>query len=952
MTTTPSRIRVDERVMGAGTTVRFVLLMVLLLVSCWNVMGGITRRAALRTGFDHFGCLFAAGGNPFGGDVARDVVAIDLQGPAYQACLDRYEPPLAWWVTLSWPVLLVVVAWALFQAVPAWRTRRGRVVPLAAVDPDGGILRLVEELAAVAGLTRVPRVVVDPAAASTGAVVLGSDRRPTVCLHGGLLARRHTDPEGFRAVLLHEFAHIRNRDVTLTYVTLAVWWAFVAVVLLPALAVHIKSALAIAPKFQAVQVPSAVRGFGLLGLLVVLVYLARADVLRSREIYADRAAVRWGADPRGWAVATAGPPPGAWRRAAGTVAELWHTHPRWDLRRKSLDDPVVLFGVQALPLFLTGAAATLINSQASEEASAVNAQWVNHVRVLASAALIVGVLGVALWRGVAHAVLTSRRVPSGVRAGLWLGAGMAVGELVVNDVTSFTWLPARPWVLVLVVLAGGVFAWWATQCAYLWVRVWPGRTIRPAMLLGLASMCLVLSAWFEWWQASGKLYAGGAPFDTGGFIQSSGLASIADTYRSLPAKVLVELSAVAGRPLALPAVAALWVVPLLAWAMGPSGTPPTWMRDAIGGGAVAARGEGVPPLRRVFLAVLLGGASACAALVGVMAFLHDRRATADPPAFVVTYCGWLLVALGTAAAVAAVAASAPARRYRLLVALVAAEAAVLTGCAGTFTLASFDGCVQPLNTLVHTCGWHPGVPRPLFQLLLGPALLLGAVVAVVVAVAVSVAATVRRRPASRDAAVRRSVPPARRAVAVGLLCAVAVGATVAAGIFRAEGSQGRDDRARSRPSAVFPGRGEAVGGSAGPSVSARTREIQVLSWYIYGGEELLRKRFMPGTTGFFDLLTKGRGEVSGARVRPFCEDFARIARDAGAFFRVPDARAEGLWKEFTAGVEKTGRTCGQAVEQSNGRLLEQTMDQLVGAARLAQAVTARVKATAEKGDIR
>src|SRR5262249_22699663 len=155
---------------------------------------------------------FAAGGDPFGGDVARDVVATNLQGPAYQACLDRYEPPLAWWVTLSWPVLLVVVAWALFRGVPAWRTRRGRGGPPGGGEPDGGILRLVEELATVAGLTRVPRVVVDPAAASTGAVVLGSDRRPTVCLHGGLLARRHTDPEGFRAVLLHELAHIRNRD--------------------------------------------------------------------------------------------------------------------------------------------------------------------------------------------------------------------------------------------------------------------------------------------------------------------------------------------------------------------------------------------------------------------------------------------------------------------------------------------------------------------------------------------------------------------------------------------------------------------------------------------------------------------------------------------------------------------------------------------------------------------
>ncbi|AZQ70398.1 hypothetical protein EKH77_03475 [Streptomyces luteoverticillatus] len=956
-TTTPPRIRVDERVMGAGTTVRFVLLMVLLLVSCWNVMGGITRRFALRTGFDHYGCLFAAGGDPFDGDVARDLVAAKLQAPAFQACLDRYEPPLAWWVTLSWPVLLVVVAWALFRGVPAWRTRRGRVVPLAAVDPDGTILRLVEELATVAGLSRVPRVVVDPAAASTGAVVLGSDRRPTVRLHGGLLARRHTDPEGFRAVLLHELAHIRNRDVTLTYVTLAVWWAFVAVVLVPAVVVLVRSAVSIAPQFQDVQVPSVVRSFGLLGFLVVLVYLARADVLRSREIYADLAAVRWGADRGGWAVTTPDPPSTGWRRAAGALAELWRTHPRWDLRRRSLDDPVVLFGVRALPLFLTGAAATVITSQARQEAHAANAGWAGHAWVLASAALVVGVLGVSLWRGVAHAVLTSRRVPSGARAGLWLGAGMAVGELVVDDVTSFTWLPPRPWVLALVVLAGGAFAWWATQCAHLWIRAWPGRTIRPPMLLGLAAMCLVLSAWFEWWQRTGTLYAAGGPFDTGGFLQSSGLESIAEPYRSLPAKVLLETQGVAGQPLVLPAVATLWVVPLLAWAIGPATAPPGWMRDATGGGAVETDGEGVPPLRRVLLAVLLGGVAACAALAGAMAFLHARRAPEGLTILdVVAYCGWILVALGTGAAVAAVAASASAGRYRLLVALVAGEAAVAAGCAATFVLASFDGCVPPLGTLARTCDWRPEVPWPLYQLLLGPALLLGAVVAVVAAAAVSAVGAVRRRPASRGAvaprrAPRRPVRPVHRVVAVGLLCAVAVGATVAAGVFRAGNGQGLDDRARGHEPAITEGRADAAAGLAGPPVSARTREIQVLAWHMYGGEELI-KRFMTGAKGFSGLLAAGRGEVSESRVRPFCEDFGRVARDAGAFFRVPEPRAAELWKEFVAQVEKTGRTCGQAVEQSNGRLLERSMSELVGAARLGDAVLARTKAVAEEGDIR
>ncbi|QIK10199.1 M48 family metalloprotease [Streptomyces sp. ID38640] len=85
-------------------------------------------------------------------------------------------------------------------------------------------------MAQVTGLKRVPRVVVDPSAASTGAAVFGRNRRPTVCLHAGLLAGRATAPEDFEAVLLHELAHIRNGDVTLTYATIALWRTFIAAV--------------------------------------------------------------------------------------------------------------------------------------------------------------------------------------------------------------------------------------------------------------------------------------------------------------------------------------------------------------------------------------------------------------------------------------------------------------------------------------------------------------------------------------------------------------------------------------------------------------------------------------------------------------------------------------------------------------------------------------------------
>lgn len=83
---------------------------------------------------------------------------------------------------------------------------------------------------------------------------------------------------------------------------------------------------------------------------VLLVHLARADVLRTREVYADLTALRWGANRCGWEVVDT-------PSLGGAFAELWRTHSRWDLRRASLNDPAPLFGVRPLPMFLTGTGA-------------------------------------------------------------------------------------------------------------------------------------------------------------------------------------------------------------------------------------------------------------------------------------------------------------------------------------------------------------------------------------------------------------------------------------------------------------------------------------------------------------------------------------------------------------------------------------------------------------------
>ncbi|WP_169978156.1 M48 family metalloprotease [Microbispora sp. H10836] len=939
--------RIDERAMTAGTTVRFALLLVLLLVSSGSMMHAVINQFY---GADSYGCLLAAGGDPNQGYGRANAARIAPNFDAFRACQDRYEPGAPLWLILLWPALLVTATVVLFRCLPRWKAWRGRYVPLEAIDHDGEIRRRLADFAAVAGLDRLPRAVVDLAAASTSAVVFGSDRRPIVCLHIGLLTRRSKDPTAFRAVTLHEFAHVRNGDVTLTYATIAAWRVFIALVLLPYV-IHALSGIPAAARspFWPAEAPYATRELLLVVVMVTLVYLARSDVLRNREIYADLAAVRWGADPRGWAFTVSGQTGGRLRRALGSFVELWRAHPRWNLRRDALADPAALFGVQALPMFLTGIAALLIDAQANR--SFTNDAWAAELATaLVAAGLTTGVAGIALWRAVAHAVLTGRRMPSGVRAGLWLGAGLVVGESLCDRVAVGQWVPNHPVVLALVPCAAAVFGWWTAQCAQLWVTAWPGRTIRPAMLLGLSAAWLVLTSWFAWWSSRGVLFA-----DIGLLDRAGAGWLVRDTFGAFPGDdpammstigVAMDLLSGLDRPLVLAAVMVLWVVPLLAWTLRSATVPPRWTFGALGGaGRPAAPGEVLPPLRRVLWVASAGVLTCWAAVAAVMAYMHTQQYPSGQQErfYVLVYLAWTLVALVAGATAAAIAASVLARRYRLLVALIVAEGVALGGFAGHFALVAADGCVEPLNTLVTRCQWRPAVAWSVVETLLGYVLVLTAVATVIAAAIVS---AVRRAWRSRAESVipgprsgqARGGPTARRLCAA-VLSAAAVAATVTAAGQQKNSTGGISSSEVRR---LVPVGDETVPGG--------TRRLQVAAWWLRGGQEL-QDRYVAALKRVIaarkNAVDSGNGNIDAAALRPVCADIGRVARDAGRYFPAPDPEIQALWRTFVTQAEKAGGDCRQGLEDGDAHLFTTFMSEINEAARALLSVSQRVVEAAQ-----
>ena len=98
-------------------------------------------------------------------------------------------------------------------------------------------------------------------------------------------------------MLLHEFAHIHYGDVTAARGTMAVWRSFVLVALIPYLAIYTIAVVhgSVAGLTETGAAAVSQRDIVTSLALACLGYLARSDVLRNREIYADREALRNGA---------------------------------------------------------------------------------------------------------------------------------------------------------------------------------------------------------------------------------------------------------------------------------------------------------------------------------------------------------------------------------------------------------------------------------------------------------------------------------------------------------------------------------------------------------------------------------------------------------------------------------------------------------------------------------
>nr|BFE73503.1 hypothetical protein GCM10020092_068040 [Actinoplanes digitatis] len=190
-------------------------------------------------------------------------------------------------------VVLLGAATVAYLTHPWWIVRRRRLRSLTA-DGQAALVGDLDRLSRQIGLPRPPDWRLAPYAGTVGGQAFGLPWHRYVQIDAGLVILRATSPAEFRAVVLHELAHLRNSDVDKTYFAVGTWRAFVVVVVLPYLVLMLHPGLLIAPlewrweDFPFAHNPAgAAYRLGSLAALTALVYLTRNAILRERETHAD-----------------------------------------------------------------------------------------------------------------------------------------------------------------------------------------------------------------------------------------------------------------------------------------------------------------------------------------------------------------------------------------------------------------------------------------------------------------------------------------------------------------------------------------------------------------------------------------------------------------------------------------------------------------------------------------
>ena len=400
---------------------------------------------------------------------------------------------------------LIVLSVLIYRLYPRlilhWTTARP-LASLAGITPVP-VLDLIGTLTRKAGRPVELLVAVDRP--GTGARAFGCFPRYRILVDMGLVTVAGRDEGRVRAVLAHEVGHVRNRDIDITYLATSVWWAFLAVEL-PLAAV------------AAIRLPSQLLGLSWrLAIILALIWLVRSSVLRTREFYADLAAV---ADPlareplrQALRQVPVGAPPRATAGGRLSVAALLSRaagaldyHPPGRDRIAILTDQAPLYRAWPADALIAGGLVGIAYSPLSALFTLLDVAYTWRLILLG---IIVGLavggtLAGPLWRQAYHQLCLGQQPHGSWRCSVAFATGILVGQLVTPPLPDINGLAAilRHQPLAGLALIGVLYL--LTYLMFEWILVGAGAWLavarpRPAYRAGVVVAALVIGVWLSYW---------------------------------------------------------------------------------------------------------------------------------------------------------------------------------------------------------------------------------------------------------------------------------------------------------------------------------------------------------------------------------------------------------------------------------------------------------------------
>jgi Zn-dependent protease with chaperone function len=416
-------------------------------------------------------------------------------------CNETLERPQARWIMLRLGLLLLVAV-AIYWFMPAARIRRDNLTVFTA-DDDPEIMTCLLDLCRVIGLPKRPTFLLRALNSSPSGLAFGRFGRYYVVLNGGLIPLFYQDQERFKAIVLHELAHLRNRDVDKTYFALSVGISFLLVTLIPLFVGNLASLIR---NFTG-NISFVLWQTFSVAIYIPIIYVALASILRSREIYADARVLIL--DPQNGALRSELFSLSSSQNPFLTRFLGLHPNPAW--RLKVFDEPDRLFGLSPWDAFLAGIISTFALRELDIFLSILfYPQYESYSLLVASlffVPFVVSIVGLGVWEKVFASQVHGQKLYGFGRSGLSLGAGMLTGMALsfssfIENSISFTG-SSTGFTILFNILVGIlflislflIFRWVATG-AFVWLETVNNEgSLRRVTSLGLFTTGVMMSFW-------------------------------------------------------------------------------------------------------------------------------------------------------------------------------------------------------------------------------------------------------------------------------------------------------------------------------------------------------------------------------------------------------------------------------------------------------------------------